>query len=449
MNKRVESIVVVLEGSSVDKFKGTVMEKALQDLLQTLNESVNFVKKFTDVSTLNRFFNNTDHQLQFQMLNMQLLQNTNDLNLALNINSVFDQQQDMIDRQDDLADIFSKLDDIALAMVKQQEELRHQKKYMEKEFKRKFDSFKFHLEQDVIKAQNHTKTTNIADESKLFLRIPYHDLECEQLIGQGGFADVYKGTWLSQRHRVAIKTIRITYLTENLKQSVLDEIAAMYKIRYDHVLSIFGACIEPNYYALIVEYMSLGSLFDVLHKKEHVLSWTDRWSIAFQMTKSVNYLHAMSIIHRDIKSFNFLMDITSNGYIVKISDFGLAKIRQETSRQTTECDKQQVPAGTLQWKAPELLKLSKPSKASDIYSLGVVFWELATGCVPYDELDEATISQGVKAGERLEIPGDIPSHYKSIISHAWSQDPSKRPTSQELIEQIMTASPDITKPAIM
>ncbi len=137
MNKRVESIVVVLEGSSVDKFKGTVMEKALQNLLQTLNESVNFVKKFTDVSTLNRFFNNTDHQLQFQMLNMQLLQNTNDLNLALNINSVFDQQQDMIDRQDDLADIFSKLDDIALAMVKQQEELRHQKKYMEKEFLKK------------------------------------------------------------------------------------------------------------------------------------------------------------------------------------------------------------------------------------------------------------------------------------------------------------------------
>jgi thioredoxin-like negative regulator of GroEL len=137
LNKRVESIVVVLEGSSVDKFKGTVMEKALQNLLQTLNESVNFVKKFTDVSTLNRFFNNTDHQLQFQMLNMQLLQNTNDLNLALNINSVFDQQQDMIDRQDDLADIFSKLDDIALAMVKQQEELRHQKKYMEKEFLKK------------------------------------------------------------------------------------------------------------------------------------------------------------------------------------------------------------------------------------------------------------------------------------------------------------------------
>ncbi|CAF1109760.1 unnamed protein product [Rotaria sordida] len=75
------------------------------------------------------------------------------------------------------------------------------------------------------------------------------------------------------------------------------------------------------------------------------------------------------------------------------------------------------------------------------FSLGVVFWELATGCVPYEELDEATISQGVKAGERLEIPNDVPPTFASIISNAWSQEPSKRPTAQQLIEQIITISP--------
>ncbi|CAF1159830.1 unnamed protein product [Rotaria sp. Silwood1] len=143
------------------------------------------------------------------------------------------------------------------------------------------------------------------------------------------------------------------------------------------------------------------------------------------------------------------MDYAPHGYIVKISDFGLAKIRQETSRQTTESNKQLVGAGTLQWKAPELLKFGKPSKASDIYSLGIVFWELATGFVPYDELDEATISQGVKAGERLEIPNDVPPTFASIISNAWSQEPSKRPTAQQLIEQIITISPATTKIVVM
>ncbi|CAF4426682.1 unnamed protein product, partial [Rotaria sp. Silwood2] len=353
---------------------------------------------------------------------MQLSHNAADLNLALNVTSLFDQHQDMTDRQADLAEISSKFDEIALAMVKQQQELLNQKKDMKNEFKRRFDSFRFHLQQDVLKAENPVEAKKIEEESKLFLHIPGHDLESEELIGQGGFADVYRGTWLSQRHRVAIKTIRITYLTDSVKQNFLDEVAAMYKIRYDHVLGIFGACIEPNYYALVVEYMSLGSLFDVLQKKERSLSWTDRWSIALQMTKGVNYLHAMSILHRDIKSLNFLMENAADGYLVKISDFGLAKIRQETSRQTTESDGRRVAGGTLQWKAPELLKFGKPSKASDIYSLGVAFWELATGCVPYEDMDEATISQGVKAGERLEIPDDVPPTFASIISNAWSQE---------------------------
>jgi serine/threonine protein kinase len=138
-----------------------------------------------------------------------------------------------------------------------------------------------------------------------------------------------------------------------------------------------------------------------------------------------------------------------DGYLVKISDFGLAKIRQETSRQTTEDDRQRLGAGTLQWKAPEILKFGKPSKASDIYSLGIVFWELATGCVPYEELDEATVSQGVKAGERLQIPNDVPLDFASIILSAWSQEPSKRPTSPELIQQIMTVSTMATETTVL
>jgi tRNA A-37 threonylcarbamoyl transferase component Bud32 len=449
LSKRVESIVDALKDSSYEDYNGTVKEKALQNLIETLEETVNFVKKFIDASVFDRFFHNADHQQQFEMLNMQLSHNISDLKLALDITSIFDQHQDMIDRQADLDEISSKLDDIALAMAKQQQELLDQKTEMKNEFKRRFDSFKFHLQQDVVKAQNRAEAKIIDDESKLFLHISGHDLASEELIGQGGFADVYRGTWISQRHRVAIKTIRITYLTDDVRQDFLDEIAAMCRIRFDHVLNIFGACIEPNYYALVVEYMSLGSLFNVLQKNELLLSWTDRLSIALQMTKSVNYLHTRSILHRDIKSLNFLMEKAVDGYLVKISDFGLAKIRQETSRQTTKDDRQRVGVGTLQWKAPEILKFGKPSKASDIYSLGIVFWELATGCVPYEELDEATISQGVKDGERLRIPNDVPLDFASIISSAWSQEPSKRPTSQELIHHIMTVSTTATETAVM
>ncbi|CAM4940214.1 unnamed protein product [Rotaria socialis] len=383
------------------------------------------------------------------MFNMQLSHNVADLKLALDITSVFDQHQDMIDRQADLDEISTKLDDIALGMTKQQQELLNHKKEMKNEFKRRFDSFRFHLQQDVLKAQNLTEAKAIDEESKLFLHIPGHDLESEELIGQGGFADVYRGTWLSQHHRVAIKEIRITHLMDDVRQDFLYEISAMCKIRFDHVLNIFGACIEPNYYAIVVEYMSLGSLFNVLQKKQPHLSWPDRWSIALQMTKGVNYLHSMSILHRDIKSLNFLMEKAVDGYLIKICDFGLAKIRQETSRQTADSHQQRVSVGTLQWKAPEVLKFGKPSKASDVYSLGIVFWELATERIPYEELDEATISQGVKAGERLKIPSDVPHDYTSLISNAWSQEPSDRPTSEQLIQQIMIVSTTATEAIVM
>ena len=193
----------------------------------------------------------------------------------------------------------------------------------------------------------------------------------------------------------------------------------MHRIHYEHVLSMFGACIEPGNYALVVEYMSLGSLYDVLSDKKVEFTWSDRWSVALQMTKGVNYLHTLPeterIIHRDIKSPNILMSEGMRGFLVKIGDFGLAKIRHETSRQS----KDGSAVGTIPWKAPELLKITgKHTTESDVYALGIVFWELATGSEPYEEQDNPTISTLVRLGERMEIPTDVPQAFAKVITDA-------------------------------
>ncbi|CAF5044210.1 unnamed protein product, partial [Rotaria sp. Silwood1] len=142
----------------------------------------------------------------------------------------------------------------------------------------------------------------------------------------------------------------------------------MQSIHYEHVLRCWGACLEPSYYALILEYMPLGSLYDVLqNEKEFSLSWNDRWSIALQMTKGINYLHLYNppILHRDVKSMNFLMTEGKNGFIVKVGDFGLSVIRRESLRQSV-----QPPVGSLAWHAPELLLLEGThSIKTDIYAL--------------------------------------------------------------------------------
>ena len=427
----------VIEENSVDYSSSAAMEKALRSLAETLQAGAEFVLKFTDTSIMGRFLHNSDHQEKFEELNGRLSECAHDLNLALNLTSIFDQRQDVIDRHADLAEISSKLDEIALDMANQQQDLLKENENIKDEFKRRFDSFKFTLRQDVLKAENPMEAKKIEAEAELFLHIPYHDLLSRERIGQGGFADVYEGTWLSRHQQVAIKRIRIAHLTDDgVKQSILKEIATMYKIRYDHVLGVYGACIEPSNYALVLEFMSLGSLFDVLQKKEHIRTWEDRWSIALQMVKGVNYLHTVSILHCDIKSLNFLMEHAPKGYRVKISDFGLAKLRLETHRLSVESAEPLVSTGTLQWKAPELLKFGKPSKASDIYSLGVVFWELATGCVPYEDVDEAVLCQGVRHGDRLDIPTGVPLAFTSLISSAWRQEPNQRPTAQALIEAI-------------
>ncbi|CAF3486487.1 unnamed protein product, partial [Rotaria socialis] len=170
-------------------------------------------------------------------------------------------------------------------------------------------------------------------------------------------------------------------------------------------------------------------------------TWSDRCSIANQMTKGINYLHKLPrpILHRDIKSLNILMTEHGKGFLVKVADFGLAKIRHETSRQSSRGPS----VGTLPWKAPELLKMGRHTEASDVYALGVVFWELCTECEPYEEADDSTISAFVMRGDRLDIPTNIPKRFTDLISSAWAHEPQKRPNCQQLLNLIKPISSEI------
>ncbi|CAF1206933.1 unnamed protein product [Rotaria sordida] len=173
----------------------------------------------------------------------------------------------------------------------------------------------------------------------------------------------------------------------------------MDSIRCPNIVSFYGACTKTGKYALVMEYMSLGSLYKILHEDNRVLTWLERLSVAFQTASGINYLHQLPepILHRDIKSLNVLMERAYEGYTAKVCDFGLARTRDETTRQTTS---NPSLVCTLKWTAPEILLAGHHTDKTDIYSLGIVYWELATSEIPYDGLSDGVIRAFVLAGDR-------------------------------------------------
>ncbi|CAF3699535.1 unnamed protein product [Adineta steineri] len=426
---RIDAITSALKSLNNNNLERLELRTALLNFLTYIEQCLEFIKKFNDESTWYiKVFNNQNFKNKFEELNLQLSQTATDLNLSINLKEIFDSKMDESDQRIDLYTIQSKLDEIASMMVQRSEEQFGRYKDIEQHICRRFNSFKHHLEQNINVAAH--DSFKVRDEHA-FVQIPYYDLMLEKMVGQGGFANVYLGKWLPQDHQVAIKIIRTQHLGDRVKEDFVSEVSTMYRIRYDHILNIFGACMEPENYALIVEYMSLGSLYDVLRQKQVHLTWSDRWSIALQMTKGINHLHTHSkpIIHRDIKSLNVLMGRGDKDFLVKIADFGLAKIRYEISRQSSH----NSSVGTLPWKAPELLKMAKHTEASDVYALGIVLWELATECEPYEDSDESTISAFVLRGDRLNIPATIPNLFAELITRSWAHEPSKRLSCQQLL----------------
>lgn len=144
----------------------------------------------------------------------------------------------------------------------------------------------------------------------------------------------------------------------------------------------------------------------------------------------MNYLHHCNppIIHRDLKSSNLLVD---KNWTVKVGDFGLSRLKHATYL-TTKTGK-----GTPQWMAPEVLRNELSDEKSDIYSFGVVLWEIATEKIPWDNLNSMQVIGAVGfMNQRLDIPKDVDPQWASIIESCWCSEPQSRPSFQEILEKL-------------
>nr|XP_034955244.1 mitogen-activated protein kinase kinase kinase 11 [Zootoca vivipara] len=263
----------------------------------------------------------------------------------------------------------------------------------------------------------------------------FRDLRLEEVIGVGGFGKVYRGSWKGEL--VAVKAARqdpdedISTTSERVRQEA--RLFAM--LQHPNIIALKAVCLrEPNL-CLVMEYAAGGPLSRMLAGRRippHILI---NWAV--QIAHGMQYLHCEAIvpvIHRDLKSNNILLaeyadDGDVSGKTLKITDFGLAREWHKTTKMSA--------AGTYAWMAPEVIKSSTFSRGSDVWSYGVLLWELLTGEVPYRGIDGLAVAYGVAVNKlTLPIPSTCPEPFARLMAECWEQDPHRRPTFASILSQL-------------
>ncbi|KAL0351701.1 UNVERIFIED_CONTAM: Serine/threonine-protein kinase STY46 [Sesamum calycinum] len=242
-------------------------------------------------------------------------------------------------------------------------------------------------------------------------------------IAAGSNGDLYKGLFRSQD--VAIKIFKTECLNGDLQREFAQEVYILRKVRHKNVVQFIGACTRPPLLCIVTEFMSGGSVYDFLHKQKGFFKLPAILKVAIDVSKGMSYLHQNNIIHRDLKAANLLMD---ENEVVKIADFGVARVQLQSGIMTAE-------TGTYRWMAPEVIEHKPYNHKADVFSFGIVLWELLTGKLPYAHLTPLQAAVGVvQKGLRPAIPRNTHPFLVELLEKCWQQDPSLRPEFSEILE---------------
>lgn len=243
----------------------------------------------------------------------------------------------------------------------------------------------------------------------------------ERQIGEGGMAKVYLAHDNKNDTKVAVKVLNKEYLyNENIRKRFVAEARNLSRMNHSNIVTVSELIDEPDIVAFVMEYIEGETLKQFLERKGE-LSDNEIKEIFGQMLEAVAYVHDCKLIHRDIKPSNFLFD---GNYRLKLLDFGIAKNLNANSPEYTMTHYDQI-MGTVMYMSPEQIKSTKEvTFATDVYSLGVILWQMASGRKPYDS-KELSIPEIQVDILKNDLPA-LPSKWNDIIRVATHKDSSKR-----------------------
>lgn len=256
--------------------------------------------------------------------------------------------------------------------------------------------------------------------------------ELIELIGAGGMADIYKAKDITEDRIVAVKILKNEFAgSEDFLRRFRNESKAIALLSHPNIVKIYDVGFSEQIQFIVMEYIDGISLADYI-KLQGVLKWKDAVYFTVQILRALQHAHDRGIVHRDIKSQNVMM--LPDGTI-KVMDFGIARFNRETDKTLSE-----KAIGSVHYISPEQARGEMTDEKSDIYSVGVMLYEMLTGQKPFDgETPVAIALQHMQTQPKplREINSSIPEGLEEITLKAMQKEPSMRyQTAGEMINDI-------------
>ncbi len=245
--------------------------------------------------------------------------------------------------------------------------------------------------------------------------------QISELIGVGGMANVYKATDLSDGKTVAVKILREEfYENEELLRRFKNESKAIAMLSHPNIIEVYDVCFSHNMRCIVMEYIDGITLKEYM-EEQRPLGWKETVHFIVQILKALSHAHSKGIVHRDIKPQNVMLLADAK---IKITDFGIARFARSESHTLTD-----RAIGSVHYISPEQARGDHTDQRADIYSIGVMLYEMLTGQLPFDA--DSPVSVALKQIE-LEAPSprginpDIPEGLEEITLRAMEKDPDRR-----------------------
>ncbi|KAK9741709.1 hypothetical protein RND81_03G122900 [Saponaria officinalis] len=254
---------------------------------------------------------------------------------------------------------------------------------------------------------------------------------------QGAFGKLYRGTY--EGEEVAIKILERPENDQEraqlMEQQFQQEVMMLATLKHPNIVRFIGACRKPMVWCIVTEYAKGGSVRQFLTKR-HNRSVPLKLAVkqALDVARGMEYVHGLGLIHRDLKSDNLLIFADKS---IKIADFGVARIEVQTEGMTPE-------TGTYRWMAPEMIQHRQYTQKVDVYSFGIVLWELITGMLPFQNMTAVQAAFAVvNKGVRPIIPPDCLPVLGEIMSRCWDPNPDFRPPFSDVVKMLEYAETEI------